>query len=345
MAGGFKRALFFRHSIGNHMLTFLCDLASDLNLTDMETCYKMVRTDLFRSIPLESRDFRIEPELTIKLAKRGARVFEVPISYSGRTYQEGKKIGWKDGVKALLAIIKFGASDRICKPDKYGSEVSIRLNGAPEYNRWMADSLRPYLGKRVLELGAGFGSLTLMLIPRTRYVACDTNPLFVRELQKLTDTRPYLEVAEIDPADPNSLPKDASFDSVLCQNVLEHVEDDSAALNSIRNALETGGRAIILVPQNPKLFGALDDALGHRRRYTREQLMHLAEKCGFRCVQILPFNRPSSLIWWLNSRVLRRKQLTYFQVRMLNFLAPVFKTIDPLLPVTPLSLIAVFEKS
>ena len=81
----------------------------------METCYKMVRTDLLKSIPLESNDFRIEPELTIKLAKRGARLLEVPIGYSGRSYQEGKKINWKDGLKALLAIVKFavsGASDR-----------------------------------------------------------------------------------------------------------------------------------------------------------------------------------------------------------------------------------------
>ena len=106
LAGEFKRALFFRHSIGNHILTFLCDLACDLNLTDMETCYKMVRSDLLRTVPLESRDFRIEPELTIKLAKRGARFFEVPIRYSGRTYQEGKKIGWRDGVKALFAILR-----------------------------------------------------------------------------------------------------------------------------------------------------------------------------------------------------------------------------------------------
>ena len=90
MSGGHKRALFFRHALGNKLLTFLCDLVSDLNLTDMETCYKMVRSDLLKSIPLESSTFDVEPELAIKLAKRGARVFEVPISYSGRTYREGK---------------------------------------------------------------------------------------------------------------------------------------------------------------------------------------------------------------------------------------------------------------
>src|SRR5580658_56311 len=95
MPGGYKRAIFFRHALGNQFLTFLCDAVCDLNLTDMETCYKMVRADLLKSIPLESSTFDVEPELAIKLAKRGARIFEVPISYSGRTYREGKKIGWK----------------------------------------------------------------------------------------------------------------------------------------------------------------------------------------------------------------------------------------------------------
>ena len=102
-AGGeARRALLFRHELGNRLLTFLTNLVTNVNLTDMETCYKAVRTDLLRSIPIVSNDFRLEPELTIKLAKREARIFEIPISYSGRTYQEGKKINWRDGVKALL---------------------------------------------------------------------------------------------------------------------------------------------------------------------------------------------------------------------------------------------------
>src|SRR2546428_11586222 len=84
----------------------------------METCYKMVRTDLLKSIPLESRDFRIEPELAIKLAKRNARIFEVPISYSGRTYQEGKKANWRDGLLAMGAILRFAISDDICKQER-----------------------------------------------------------------------------------------------------------------------------------------------------------------------------------------------------------------------------------
>jgi glycosyltransferase involved in cell wall biosynthesis len=107
-AGGeARRVLLFRHELGNRLLTFLTNLATNLNLTDMETCYKAVRTELLRSIPIVSNDFRLEPELTIKLAKREARLFEVPISYSGRTYQEGKKIGWRDGVRAVVCIVKY----------------------------------------------------------------------------------------------------------------------------------------------------------------------------------------------------------------------------------------------
>ncbi len=345
LAGGFKRALFFKHSVGNHFLTFLADMASDLNLTDMETCYKMVRTDLLKSIPLVSSDFRIEPELTIKLAKRGARIFEVPISYSGRTYQEGKKIGWRDGLKALVAIAHFKLTDQICKPDKYGSEVAVRLGRAPKYARWVASLIRSQLGSEVLEIGAGMGSLTVQLLPRTHYWACDTNPLFVRELRKLTATRPYLEASAVDPADPGSFPAGYAFDTIICQNVLEHVEDDAATLRGISSALRDGARLVVLVPNSPGLFGSIDRSLGHRRRYTPAQLRQLAENAGMRCVSIIPYNRACSLPWWISGRLLRRGRFGILQVKFVNWLAPLLRRVDRYLPLPPLSLIATFEKA
>jgi glycosyltransferase involved in cell wall biosynthesis len=344
MAGGFKRALLFKHSIGNHILTFLCDLASDLNLTDMETCYKMIRTDLLKSIPLVSRDFRIEPELTIKLAKRGAHIFEVPISYSGRTYQEGKKIGWKDGFRALVAIVKFKVSDRICEPDKYGSEVTVRMGRAPAYNQWLADLLRPQLGSNILEIGAGTGGLLLHLIPRGRYWACDANPLFVRELRKLIATRPYISASIVDPANPASLPSDQKFDTIICQNMLEHVEDDVAVLRGVADALQENGRMLVLVPNAPALFGAIDRSLGHRRRYTPGALRELGSKAGVRCVSIIPFNRISSLPWWFSGRILRRRSFSLLQVKLVNWITPLIRQLDRYTPALPLSLIATFEK-
>ena len=93
VVSGERRVLYFWHALANHILTTLCNLASDLNLTDMETCYKVFRTELIQSIPLRSERFGIEPEITMKLAQRQARLYEVPISYYGRTYEEGKKSG------------------------------------------------------------------------------------------------------------------------------------------------------------------------------------------------------------------------------------------------------------
>jgi glycosyltransferase involved in cell wall biosynthesis len=104
---GPRRVLYFWHSVGNNLLTLLSNMFTDLNLTDMETCYKMVRADLMKSLPLVSDRFGIEVELTARLAQAGARIWEVPISYNGRTYAEGKKIDWRDGVAALWHILRF----------------------------------------------------------------------------------------------------------------------------------------------------------------------------------------------------------------------------------------------
>ena len=102
------RILFFWHTIGNKFLTFLSNMFTNLNLTDMETCYKMFRTNIIQGINLKENRFGFEPEVTAKISKiKGIRIYEVGISYYGRTYEEGKKIGWKDGVKALYCIIKY----------------------------------------------------------------------------------------------------------------------------------------------------------------------------------------------------------------------------------------------
>ncbi len=104
--GGPRRVQFFWHTAGNRFLTLLSNILTDLNLTDMETCQKMVRTDLLRSLPLTVDRFGIEPEITARLAQAGARVYELPVSYDGRTYAEGKKIGWKDGIAAVWFILR-----------------------------------------------------------------------------------------------------------------------------------------------------------------------------------------------------------------------------------------------
>ena len=105
--GGPHRVLFFWHSVGNSFITLISNMFTDLNLTDMETGYKAFRKKVFEVITIESNRFGFEPEITAKVAKKGFRIYEVPISYSGRSYQEGKKITWKDGVKAVFTVFKY----------------------------------------------------------------------------------------------------------------------------------------------------------------------------------------------------------------------------------------------
>ena len=112
LGSGPHRVLYFWHSVGNAFLTLLSNMLTNLNMTDMETCYKVFRREVIQAIPIEEDRFGFEPEITVKVAKRKLRVYEVGISYWGRTYAEGKKIGWKDGVRALWCLLKYSMKER-----------------------------------------------------------------------------------------------------------------------------------------------------------------------------------------------------------------------------------------
>jgi glycosyltransferase involved in cell wall biosynthesis len=117
MGGGPHRVLYFWHSVGNGLLTLLSNAVTNLNLTDMETCYKAFRREVIQNIPLEEDRFGFEPEVTVKISRRNLRIYENGISYSGRTYAEGKKIGWKDGVRALWCLLKYAITEPRSLPD------------------------------------------------------------------------------------------------------------------------------------------------------------------------------------------------------------------------------------
>jgi glycosyltransferase involved in cell wall biosynthesis len=341
----YRRVLMFRHQLGNKFLTLLTNLVSNLNLTDMETCYKAVRTGLLKSIPIRSNDYRIEPEITIKLARRNARIYEIPINYSGRTYQEGKKIDWRDGFKAIWAIVAFAFSDDVFVEDEYGSRILSRLSRADKLNSWMADTIRPYVGQNVLEIGSGMGNITKKLIPRAAYHATDINPFYLEFMNRIKTDKPYLSVSYLDLNHISGLEGEGKgFDTVICLNVIEHLDDDEAAMKNISNLLHDNGRAIILVPRGQWIFGSLDEVLGHRMRYSKKAVRAIAQKAGLEVLEIIPFNRVSTLPWILNGKILRRRTFGLFQIYVMNLLVPFFRRIDSFLPFPSLSLIAILRK-
>jgi glycosyltransferase involved in cell wall biosynthesis len=344
MIVGERRVLYFWHSVANRFLTELANLFADLNLTDMETGYKAFRTSLLKSIPIRSQRFGIEPELTLKLAKRQVRIYETPISYYGRTYDEGKKIGFWDAIEAVWVILRFAWTKDIYKDE--GAETLHALSGAPRFNRWMADTIRPYVGERVLEIGAGIGNLTRALLPRRkRYVATDIDSEHLARLATRFQHRPNLLLRYCNlerPADFAEFP--GSMDSVVCLNVLEHIEDDMLGLSNIHSVLRPGGRAIILVPHGQEIFGTLDVALGHYRRYSHAELKGKLERAGFRVERILDFNRVSRPPWYVSGRILKRKTLGSGQMKVFDSFVWLWRWLDSYLPWPPTSIIAIAVK-
>ena len=149
---------------------------------------------------------------------------------------------------------------------------------------------------------------------------------------------------QLDPSQPFTALNGDSFDTVICQNVLEHVADDAAVLRQCAAVLRPGGRVLVLVPQSPKLTGRIDQYLGHRRRYRAGDLKLLAEQTGMRVVHLGGVNRAGSVAWWVDQRLLRKRQISFFQMKMLNLATPLLRAIDPILPLPPLTLFAVLEK-
>lgn len=345
LSSDYRRVLYFWHSVGNHLLTLLSNMATDLNLTDMETCYKMVRTELLKSIPIRSNDFRLEPELTAKLAKRGAVLFEVPIRYSGRTYREGKKIGVKDGLLALGSILKWKLIDDIYPEDEYGASILTSLNCVHRFNQWMARFISQDIGAKVCEIGAGLGNLTRFLTPREEYLATDIHPQYLAYLRNMSIGKPYLSVRHLDLTDAEVFASLAGkFDTIICLNVLEHVADDRAGLKNLYTALEPGGKAIVLVPQGQWLYSSLDKVLDHVKRYSRQDLVSRMQEAGFAEVKIRNFNRFGVLGWFLNGKVLRRKHFSRIQLKIYNLLTPLISRLDIVLPWHGLSLVATGTK-
>jgi glycosyltransferase involved in cell wall biosynthesis len=174
-SGRAHRVLYYWHSVGNRMLTTASNMFSGLNLTDMETCYKAFRREVVESLDLQEDRFGIEPEITAKVARAKWRVYEVGISYSGRTYAEGKKIGWRDGVRAMYSIVRYSpllerahgfpivrdeAPIDFADSDTELASTLDSLRAARNYQDWIFEMCEPYLGDHVLEVGAGHGDFT-----------------------------------------------------------------------------------------------------------------------------------------------------------------------------------------
>ena len=315
LSGGSHRVLYFWHSVGNKLLTLLSNMATNLNLTDMETCYKCFRREVIQAIDIEEDRFGFEPEITAKLARAKVRLYEVGISYDGRTYEEGKKIGWRDGFRALWCIAKYNGVARdgrvvehqpaaFDEADSQLHTVLDSLRDAGRYQAWIASMCEPYLGASCLEVGAGAGDMSELFAAHAKVTATDVSPHWLTSLhERFADGR--VEVAELDLLDA-AAGAGRTWDSVAMVNVLEHLPDDRAALACLRDRLEPGGHVILFVPAFEALYSRFDHLVGHYRRYTRRHLSGLLRQSGFDVVEARYVNAVGAAAWWVLARQLRQ---------------------------------------
>jgi len=324
-AGETRRVHLFWHSMGNQFLTLLSNAFTNLNLTDMETCYKVFRADVIQGLKLQSGRFGIEPEITAKVAKMRYRVFEVPITYNGRSYAEGKKIGVKDGFEALWCIVKYSWFDSDYVKGAIVEETLSKMNALESFNRHLYDTVAPFLGRRILEVGAGTGNITRFLLTKSDVTATDLNADSIDRLKQQFAEYEGFEATTWDVATPPAADLvEAGHDTVVCLNVLEHIEDHEAALRSMHAVLaKAGGRLVLLVPAYASLYSDLDRGLGHYRRYERDELRRLVEAAGFEVETEFRFNLMGLLGWALNGRVLGRDRLPAGQLGVYEMIAPV----------------------
>ena len=214
------------------------------------------------------------------------------------------------------------------------------------YNHWIYEHISNALGRRVLEVGSGTGNITQFLCAEGREVtATDVVPNYCNELKRLFGDNPNVRIGKFDltakaPEDFVANP----FDSVVCLNVIEHIENDLFALAQIRDSLAPGGKLALLVPAHRFLYGAFDRAVGHYRRYEKRELASKLEKTGFTVREMKFFSLAAALPWLINGRLLKRDYLPVGQANLANGLVPLLKLERLIGPPCGLSLIAIAQK-
>lgn len=342
------RVLYFWHSLASKGLTLVSNAFTDLNLTDMATGCKAFRREVIRSMELEQDRFGIEPELTAKVAGGGWRIFEVGISYEGRTYEHGKKVRPVDGLRTLACIFRYSSLGRkVAKPrDVIGSEGLVdfdeaddelsgtldSLDDAVNYADWIVDLMRPHLGGEIVEIGAGHGTMSDRLRRIGRLTISEPSP---RAGALLADRFADTDDVQVVIADASAVMAQGAddagtpFDAAVMINVLEHIPDHVGVLRDIRHGLRRGGTLAVYVPAHEVLYSEFDHRIGHQRRYRRSTLAHALSVAGFEIVDLRYVNLPGWFAWMLVARLLRQQPTRPSTTKVYDqYVVPVLRRIE-----------------
>ena len=339
---GARRIFHFYHYLGNMILNYIANLLYNTTLSDLMSCYKVFRADALKKLKLRANRFGIEAEITAQIFKQRLKVYEVPISYDGRDYDEGKKITWKDFFRLVYWLIK-------CKFETYdiSEDTLYTMKLMKNNNKWVFEQIKPYLGNNILEIGSGIGNISRFLtLLNKNLVLTDIKESYLEYLRHRFIGNPKVKIVSynIQSADFSDIlpPK---IDTVVCINVLEHIRDDAKALENIYHILDKNGRLILIVPAIKKLYSLFDDKVGHFRRYGKGELVSKLECKNFEIEKVYYHNFIAAIGWFVNTRILRRKHLPSFQASILDKSIPLFAKIEKKVKIPfGLSLIVICKK-
>jgi SAM-dependent methyltransferase len=317
-----RRVLFFWHALGNRLVTALANMFANLNLTDMETCFKLVRTDVLRSMRIRSERFGFEPEVTVKMGRMGLRVYEIPIRYSGRSYEEGKKIGFLDAIRAVGTIIRAGVFESPVASQQERTRYALGHLGT--YYKEILRHAGGALGDSVLEFAPGAGEVSMHLMQKSHTYLTDPDEQTLSRLTTRFSHRPNVETG-LWPFDIERVEELKQFDTVVC---LHGAGDPGSAPDTIKALsafLKPDGRMILLLPALPSLHGAIDRGIGMPDRFSRKEARNLVESAGLTLETIRPVNAVGAIGWWLASKLMRSGYIRPLHVRVFRLLMPLFK--------------------
>lgn len=321
---GAHRAFLFYHYLGNRFLNLIANMILNTNLTDLMTCYKAFRRPAVQSLHLQADGFGIETEITAEVFRRRYRVYEVPISYNGRSFDEGKKIRAADFFGCLYWLLRA-----VFRGVDAGTDTLLKMRVMKNNNGWTSRKIQPFLGKEVLEIGSGLGTFSSYLVGKGgRVTLMDRNPEYIRYLEERFGGNPRVTVVAGDAQSVDACVGQRKFDTVVLINVLEHIENDRLCIDRVRKILLPGGRLILIVPAHDRLYSEMDKNLGHYRRYERNRLIALLASEGYTLEKIHHMNFLSALGWYATFKIRKAGRMPLSMLRIGDMLIPATELLE-----------------
>jgi glycosyltransferase involved in cell wall biosynthesis len=329
--------------IGNKVFNFQLNLLYGSKITDMHSCYKLIKTKLLRSLEINETGFDFDTVISCRVLNMKYKIYEYPISYTGRNQKEGKKITIFDGFKCMYKIFqyRFFHKKNIKSDSQFSSTKKFDYEGkdleamshSVNYNSWLIEQFEPFIGNNIVEVGAGQGVITKELLKKYKKIqkilAIEPSKKMYLLLEKNLGKNKKIKTKN---GFTQKFTKDFSnhfYDTFIYSNVLEHIKDDDGELLFAYNSLPKNGRILTFSPALPQLYGKSDQAVGHYRRYYLKEMTEKMTRAGFVIEKAYYFDFIGMILWWGKFKLFKAEYTDSSSVKFFDkFFVPLSRFFD-----------------